>query len=91
MPNDAPPLPDTIDGLPNIAGREAEVRKAIAEGRKSEVFRGEGGIDFSRVRSAAAIALHMHQPLIPAGGDDLAHRRDHRQPAAHDGEPGHRR
>jgi hypothetical protein len=71
MPNDAPPLPDTIDGLPNIAGREAEVREAIAKGRKGEVFRAEGGIDFSRIRSAAAIALHMHQPLIPAGGHDL--------------------
>jgi hypothetical protein len=70
MPNDAP-MPDTIDGLPNIAGRETEVRKALAAGAKTEVFRAEGGIDFSRVRSAAAIALHMHQPLIPAGGHDL--------------------
>src|SRR5437764_11381838 len=27
--------------------------------------------DLSSIRSAFAIALHMHQPLIPAGGDDL--------------------
>jgi hypothetical protein len=31
----------------------------------------ESGTDFSRIRSAFAIALHMHQPLIPAGGADL--------------------
>ena len=33
----------------------------------------------------------MHQPLIPAGGADLRTARDHQQPAAHDGAPGHRR
>src|SRR5208282_1241632 len=26
---------------------------------------------YARIRSACAIALHMHQPLIPAGGDNL--------------------
>jgi len=31
----------------------------------------ESGIDFGRIRSAFTIALHMHQPLIPAGGTDL--------------------
>jgi hypothetical protein len=28
-------------------------------------------LDFARARSAAAVALHMHQPLIPAGGERL--------------------
>jgi hypothetical protein len=28
-------------------------------------------IDFTRIRSGFAVALHMHQPLIPAGGSDL--------------------
>lgn len=65
-------MPDTIDGLPNIAGHEDEVRRAVAAGADQEVFRTAGGIDFSRVRAASAIALHMHQPLIPAGGADLA-------------------
>jgi hypothetical protein len=32
---------------------------------------GNGAVDFADVRSAFAIALHMHQPLIPAGGSDL--------------------
>ena len=30
---------------------------------------------WGHIRSACAIALHMHQPLIPAGGDDLARAR----------------
>jgi hypothetical protein len=35
------------------------------------MFLPESGIDFAQVSSAFAIALHMHQPLIPAGGADL--------------------
>ena len=37
-------------------------------GVASPVFLPDSDIDFSRVRSAFAVALHMHQPLIPAGG-----------------------
>ena len=60
-----------VDGLPNISGSESAVEETIRRGAGQPVFLGESGIDFSRVRSAAAIALHMHQPLIPAGGDDV--------------------
>jgi len=35
------------------------------------VFPAENGLNFGQIRSAAAVALHMHQPLIPAGGTDL--------------------
>ena len=35
------------------------------------MFLDDSRIDFDRIRSACAIALHMHQPLTPAGGDDL--------------------
>jgi len=35
------------------------------------VFLPESRVDFARTRSVAGIALHMHQPLIPAGGPDL--------------------
>jgi len=31
----------------------------------------DSGADFARIQSVFAIALHMRQPLIPAGGDDL--------------------
>jgi Glycosyl hydrolase family 57 len=64
-------LPEYIDGLPNICGSEPTIENAIREGRKRSVFPGDSRIDFGRIRAAAAVALHMHQPLIPAGGDDL--------------------
>jgi len=64
-------LKEYLDGMPNIAGRETDIEKAIAAGAKKDVFKKEGGIDFGAIKSAFAIALHMHQPLIPAGGGDL--------------------
>ena len=39
--------------------------------RSGPFYLPQSGIDFGRIRSAFAIALHMHQPLIPAGGGDL--------------------
>lgn len=58
-------IPAVIDDLPNISGWEATVASAV--GHRTAVPRGDAdGID-----AAFAIALHMHQPLIPAGGDDL--------------------
>ena len=59
-------LPESIDGLPNICGAEEQVAAATAD--KGPVYLKESGIDFARIKSAFAIALHMHQPLIPAGG-----------------------
>jgi len=64
-----PTLPEYIDGLPNICGSEKIVSEARA--RPVACYLPESGIDFGRIRSAFAIALHMHQPLIPAGGSDL--------------------
>ena len=62
-------IPEYIDGLPNICGEEERVSKARI-GKTS--FLAESGIDFPSVRSCVAVALHMHQPLIPAGGSDLS-------------------
>jgi hypothetical protein len=64
-------IPEYIDGLPTIAGHETELDKAIRSAGKKEVFRPESKIDVAHIKSACAIALHMHQPLIPAGGHDL--------------------
>ncbi|MFI5304414.1 MAG: glycosyl hydrolase family 57 [Nitrospiria bacterium] len=64
-------LPEEIDGLPNISGSESLIKQAINERKDRPVFLNDSGIPFSRIRSACAIALHMHQPLIPAGSDDL--------------------
>ncbi len=62
-------LAETVNGLPNICGQEEEVLKHA--GIATDAYRTAGGVDFSRIKSAAAIALHMQQPLIPAGGPDL--------------------
>ncbi|MDQ3570644.1 MAG: glycosyl hydrolase family 57 [Actinomycetota bacterium] len=63
-------LSDYVDGLPNVSGREQVVEEAIAAGRSEPVFTGEGRVRLEDIDSAFAIALHMHQPLIPAGGPD---------------------
>ena len=64
-------LPELIYGLPNISGAEDSIASAVARGRAAPVFLPESGIDFGSIKSAFAVALHMHQPLIPAGGADL--------------------
>ena len=63
--------PEYIDGVPNISGAEEELARVIDEHRDRPVFLPESRIDFGSIRAAFANALHMHQPLIPAGGDDL--------------------
>lgn len=64
-------LPEYVKGLPNVSGNEAEVEQAIAAGAKKVLCKDRGGVDFGSIRAAATIALHQHQPLIPAGGGDL--------------------
>ncbi len=65
-------LPEYVDGLPNISGSEGLIDEAIGSAGQAPVFwRGGTGDPFAGIDSACAIALHMHQPLIPAGGDDL--------------------
>lgn len=60
-----------VEGLPNICGSEKIIQKAIADNREKKVFLPESSIDFSQIRAACVVALHMHQPLVPAGGGDL--------------------
>jgi len=64
-------FPEYIDELPNLSGQEQAISEAIAAARGQPVFLPESPIDFGRIKSAYANALHMHQPLIPAGGADL--------------------
>src|SRR6266702_3127590 len=54
-------------GMPNLCGQEPLITEAITAGRKYPVFPHDG--DLERAASTFAVALHMHQPLIPAGGD----------------------
>lgn len=64
-------LPEYIDGLPNLSGSESLLEQTLAAQRDQPAFLSRSDIDFASVRAASAIALHMHQPLIPAGGGDL--------------------
>jgi hypothetical protein len=62
-------LLESVNGLPNLTGSEQSIAHAMA--KNDPVFLPESDIDFAAIRSAFAIGLHMHQPLIPAGGGDL--------------------
>jgi Glycosyl hydrolase family 57 len=64
-------LQEYIDGLPNISGFDKEIAQAIKSGKTKPVYKNESHFNFDAINSACAIALHMHQPLIPAGGGDL--------------------
>jgi hypothetical protein len=60
-----------VDALPNICGSDRVIEEATRWGRARPAS-GEGSaLRFDDIDSAFAIALHMHQPLIPAGGPDL--------------------
>ncbi len=63
--NSLPPLPEFIDGLPNISGWEAEVQKVVQH--EQPVYLPITNIQLSEVTAAFTIALHMHQPTILAG------------------------
>jgi len=62
-------LPDIVDGLPNISGHEKE--DCHPSRTKRELYASVSNIDFERVQAAFGIALHMHQPTIPASTDDI--------------------
>jgi hypothetical protein len=62
-------MPELIGEVPNICGHENKVAEALA--RPGPYYLPDSGVDFRNIKSAFAIALHMHQPLIPAGGHTL--------------------
>ncbi len=64
-------LLEYIDGVPNISGSEEAVQAAMEANAGKTILLPESNIDFGRARATCAIALHMHQPLIPAGWGDL--------------------
>lgn len=80
-----PTLPDIIDGLPNISGWESEVLEVV--NRNAPVFLPTTNLRLEDIKATFAIALHMHQPTIPAGHDgalisNLQHMFEH----PHDGD-----
>ena len=58
---------DIVDNLPNIYAQDNEFSSA----KKRRLYSSCSNINFNKVRSSFGIALHMHQPTIPAGGGDL--------------------
>jgi hypothetical protein len=62
-------IPDYIGELPNICGYDDFVDEAM--NRPGPFYLPESAVDFHGIQSGFACALHMHQPLIPAGGQDL--------------------
>ncbi|MDT8405916.1 MAG: glycosyl hydrolase family 57 [Methylococcales bacterium] len=55
---------------PQLSGAEALLEKTLKE-RPQQLYLPHSDIDFNAINSTCAVALHMHQPLIPAGGGDL--------------------
>jgi hypothetical protein len=68
---DLRPIPPEIDGLPNICGAEAQVEQVMRS--RQPVFLPESNLRLDRLSAVFAVALHMQQPLIPAGGADVRH------------------
>ena len=58
--------------LNDLSGREYQVREALRSGRGQKLYTQNSTLDFSSLKSAFAVGLHMQQPLIPAGGSELA-------------------
>ena len=63
-------MPDVVEGLPNISGAEAQVEELTRS--RQPVYLGDTNLNLDRLRAVFSIALHMQQPLIPVGGDDIA-------------------
>ena len=55
-------LTEYVDGVPNLSGAEDLVAKAVD---RRQMFLPQSMIDWDNVKSAYAVALHMHQPIIP--------------------------
>lgn len=60
-------MSDIIDNLPNIYAQDNEFKGVF----KRRVYSSCSNVNFNKVRSSFGIALHMHQPTIPAAGGDL--------------------
>jgi hypothetical protein len=61
-------MQEQINGLPNISGNERQVEEVT---RTHHRIYADTNLHLDKLRSTFAIALHMQQPLIPAGGPNL--------------------
>jgi hypothetical protein len=60
-----------IKDFPSICGHEEKV-KASTSGDRGNLFASISDLIIERVNSSFGIALHMHQPTIPASSDDIS-------------------
>jgi hypothetical protein len=60
------PIPETVNGLPDLCGADARVAELTRQ--RPPVFLPETNLRLDRLRATFAVTLHMQQPLIPAGG-----------------------
>ncbi len=58
-----------IGTQPNICGSEDLIARTMAT--PGPHYLNDSRLDFGGISSAFSAALHMHQPLIPAGGSDI--------------------
>ena len=56
--------------LPDISGNDEEVKKCLS-GDRSNLYASISNISVKKIQSSFGIALHMHQPTIPAETPDL--------------------
>ncbi|MFH0813696.1 MAG: glycosyl hydrolase family 57 [Pseudomonadota bacterium] len=59
-----------IKDFPTICGNEDKI-KEITSGKRENIYASVSDIEVDEVQSSFGIALHMHQPTIPASSDDL--------------------
>lgn len=64
-------FPASIHGYPNLCGSESQIDAALGRPSDGPLYYDPSAGDLSRFRATCAVALHMHQPLTPSGGDDL--------------------
>lgn len=61
-------IPEYVGKVPNLCGSQDIIASAM---NKNQVFLPASRIDWDNVKSAFAIALHMHQPIIPDPDEEL--------------------
>ena len=64
-------LPEYVGSLPNICGAEDQIKSALRASGGRPIFLPDSRVNWGGMKSGFACALHMHQPLIPAGGPNL--------------------
>ena len=60
-----------IKDMPDICGNEDEIEQVMSHTR-DDLYIKYSDLAIDQAKSAFGIALHMHQPTIPASSDDLA-------------------